>query len=107
MTVATSTPRGGLLATLAAFAIWGLLPIFWKQLAAVPAFEVLAHRILWTAALTVAVMVASGQGRRIMEVFRTRKQLVATVAASFLISMNGLVFIWAVAEARVTEVSLG
>lgn len=99
--------RLGFAAALSAFSMWGLLPLFWKQLVHVPAFEVLAHRIIWTAALTVVVLVVVGQGARLLEVFRTRRQLAATAAASLLISTNGLIFIWAVAEDRVTEVSLG
>ena len=92
---------------LSAFTLWGLLPLYWKLLASVPAAEVLAHRIVWTSVLTVAVLAISGQISEFFRVFRSPVQLRAGIAASILISGNGLTFIWAVANDRVTEISLG
>lgn len=106
MTAAVST-RAGFAAALSAFSIWGLLPLFWKQLVEIPPFEVLAHRVVWTAILTALVLMLAGRGRALLGTFRDRRQLTATIAASVLISANGLTFIWAVAAERVTEISLG
>ncbi len=97
----------GLASVLGAFVIWGLLPIFWKQLAHVDPFEVVAQRILWTAILTCSLLAVAGRFREVIAAFSTRRGLVATLASSFFISTNGLVFVWAVAAGRITEVSLG
>ncbi len=97
----------GFLAALSAFVSWGLLPLYWKLLADVPAMEVLAQRIFWTVVVTCAALGVSGQLGGFLAVFRSVPQLRAAVAASVLISANGLTFIWAVAQGRVTEVSLG
>ena len=97
----------GLLSALAAFTAWGLLPLFWKLFDAIPAVEVLANRIGWTALLTAAVLAAGGRIGEIGRIFRDPKKLRVTMLASLLISGNGLTFIWAVAHDRVTEVSLG
>src|SRR2546430_14479743 len=43
-----SHETSGLIAAIAAFTTWGLIPIYWKLLAAVPATEILAHRFVWT-----------------------------------------------------------
>ncbi|MEY2544443.1 MAG: chloramphenicol-sensitive protein RarD, partial [Verrucomicrobiota bacterium] len=45
---AKSQEVSGLIAAIAAFTTWGLIPIYWKLLAAVPATEILAHRFVWT-----------------------------------------------------------
>ena len=97
----------GFFSALSAFVIWGLLPLYWKLLATVPAPEVLANRILWTAVVTLSALALAGQLGPFAQVFRSRTQLRAGIAASILISGNGLTFIWAVANDRVTEVSLG
>ncbi len=94
-------------ASLAAFVIWGLLPLYWQLFAEVDPGEVLAHRVLWTAILTVLVLGLTGHFGQFLNVFRQPKQLGAGLLASVLISGNGLTFIWAVAHDRMTEVSLG
>ena len=43
-----SNSWGGLLAGMGAFTLWGILPVYWKGLSAVPAAEILCHRILWS-----------------------------------------------------------
>ena len=97
----------GLLSAWSAFVIWGLLPLYWKLLTRVPAFEILAQRILWTAIITLSVLALDGRLGDVVRVFREPKRLGATAAASLFISANGLTFIWAVTHDRVTEVSLG
>lgn len=99
--------RQGFASALTAFVMWGVLPIYWKQLAHVPPFEVVAHRILWTAISTNLVLVIAGRHREVRAAFSTRRGLLATVASSLFISLNGLTFVWAVAVGRITEVSLG
>ena len=94
-------------AALTAFAIWGLLPLYWKQFSDVPAAEVLAQRILWTAFMTTVVVFLAGQHGALGRVFTDPRQRRAALLASALICANGLTFIWAVAHDRVTEVSLG
>ena len=97
----------GLVSALAAFTLWGLLPLFWKLFVEIPAFEVLAHRIVFTALLTLVALAVLGRLEEVTGVFREPARFRATLAASFLISANGLTFIWAVNHDRVTEVSLG
>lgn len=100
-------PQTAFAAALSAFTCWGLLPLYWKLVATAPAAEVLAHRVVWTAMLTVAVLALSGQMPAFFGVFRSWRQLKAGMMSSLLISGNGLTFIWAVAHDRVTEISLG
>ncbi|MGF1468366.1 MAG: EamA family transporter RarD [Sandaracinaceae bacterium] len=97
----------GLAAFLGATLLWGFLPLYWKLLSHIPAVQVIAHRTVWTALMTLALFAARGQGPALLRAFRNRRQLAATAASSFLITANGCLFVWAVAQGRVTEVSLG
>ncbi|MEM9189275.1 MAG: EamA family transporter RarD [Myxococcota bacterium] len=97
----------GFAAGLGAFLMWGVLPLYWKQLDHISAFEVLANRIVWTAVLTGIALAAGGRLSEIGRVLRDRQMLRATAISSFLISANGVTFIWAVSENRITEVGLG
>src|SRR5205823_11306311 len=53
---AKSKEVSGLIAAIAAFTTWGLIPIYWKLLAAVPATEILAHRFVWTTIFLLIVL---------------------------------------------------
>lgn len=97
----------GMLSALGAFLMWGLFPAYFKQLVEVPAVEVLAHRIVWSALFTAGLLTVIGNWRAVAIVFASRR-LVATLALSAaVISLNWGVFIWAVANERVLESSLG
>ena len=91
----------------AAYGLWGLLPIYWKALGAVPALEILAHRIVWSLFFIAAILgwrrarggrLVFGPGRRVR---------VAMGVSTMLIATNWGLFIWAVSADRVTEASLG
>jgi chloramphenicol-sensitive protein RarD len=99
--------REGVAYALAAYGSWGLFPLFWKLLAHVPAPEVLAHRIVWSLVLVLPVLAWRGRWHEVGAILSSRR-LVATLAASTLcISLNWGIFVWAVAEGRVLECSLG
>lgn len=99
--------RTGLLATLGAFVIWGFAPLFWVHLKAVPSFEVLAHRIAWSALM--ALVLIRLRDPKLVDLRALARPAVvpALVASTLLIAVNWFTFIWAVAHDRVTEASLG
>ncbi|MGF1456135.1 MAG: EamA family transporter RarD [Alphaproteobacteria bacterium] len=100
-------PAAGLAFALGAFGLWGLSPAYWKLLAHVAPFEVLAHRVVWSVLLLGGFMV---QGSRLPNLFRALKSwrvVLALVVTSALISVNWVTFIWAVSVGRVLETSLG
>lgn len=100
------TTEAGLLYGVSAYLIWGLLPLYLKLLKQVPAAQVLAHRILWSLLLLVAAAVALKRLPAIRAAAKGRVLLLLSASAS-LISVNWLVYIWAVANAHVLEASLG
>lgn len=95
----------GLGFALAAYVTWGLMPIYFKALRPVPALEILAHRIAWSA-LLLAGMLARRGGPGFRAPFR-RDRLPLLAVTTVLISTNWLVYIWAVQAGRIVEASLG
>lgn len=102
----SASSRTGLIQGLAAYLIWGLLPMYLHLLRAVPATQVLSHRILWSLGLLVIAVAALGRATAIRAAVRGRV-LPLLCASALLISVNWLVYIWAVANAHVLEASLG
>ena len=102
-----SDQRKGFLQGFAAYVLWGLFPLYWRELDHSGAIELLAHRIVWSLisiALLVVVLRHYGQVRAILAEPRRRWPL---VAGAVLISVNWGVYIWGVEQNRVVETSLG
>ena len=97
----------GTLAAFAAYGMWGIIPLYWKQLSALSAVEVLCHRVLWSGLFLVLVLLGTGRLGEVLRIWRKRSSALAVVACSALISLNWGVYIWAVQVGRVTESSLG
>lgn len=99
--------RGGVAYALVAYLIWGLLPIFWKQLQALPAGDLVAHRIVWSFALVLVLMLALGLLPEVQRALRDPRARRAMLLSTVLISCNWFLFIWAVNSERVLSASLG
>ncbi|MCX8004616.1 MAG: EamA family transporter RarD [Burkholderiaceae bacterium] len=97
--------NAGVLYAAGAYALWGLFPIYIKALAAVPALEILAHRMAWSL-LFVAALLA---WRRGWDFLRTldRRVLVRFAGSAAFVSINWGVYIWAINRERVIDASLG
>jgi chloramphenicol-sensitive protein RarD len=102
----SSTTRAGLLYGVGAYLIWGFLPLFFKLLGEVPAAQVLAHRVIWSALLLLVLVVALRRLSAIRQATTWRVLGLLTISAA-LIAVNWLVYIWAVNSAHVLEASLG
>ena len=99
--------RKGVAYGVAAYGMWGLVPIYFKALSDVPALEVLANRIAWSVVLLVPLVLVRGQWPELRRVINDRKTLAALMLTTVLIAVNWYLFIWAVAHDRVLEASLG
>src|SRR5687767_5864826 len=107
LTAADRNARIGLAFGLLAYALWGVLPIYFKALPGVPAIDIVAHRIVWSLpflALLVAVTRGSGQ---IVEGLRDRRTLMLLLATSALIAVNWLIYVYAVTSGHILAGSLG
>lgn len=92
---------------IASYAIWGVLPIYWKFLKPVEATEVLAHRILWSFAF-VAVFLGLGKlWPQVWDLLRDRRRFWLTVFAAVMISINWGLYIWSIQTNHILDSSLG
>jgi chloramphenicol-sensitive protein RarD len=99
--------RGGVIAALTAFVFWGLVPIYYKGLQDVGAWEVLAHRVIWSVPLLL-VFLAFRDGKHFWKKLRLPLKTIGwLVLSGLVISLNWLVFVWAVANDKVLDTSLG
>ena len=96
-----------LIAGLAAFTSWGLIPIYWKLLKAIPAAEILAHRFVWTNVFLIALLTWQGRWSEVRQNVRSRSTALYCFSSGLMIAVNWLLFIWAVNTDRVIETSLG
>lgn len=99
--------EGGLPYALAAYGIWGFVPLFFKLLSSVPPVEVLAQRILWSLPLCFLIMAFRRQIGEYLAVLRDWKVLRLLFASSVLIAVNWLVYIYAIFTDHVLAASLG
>ena len=106
MAAARLSPRG-LAAGTAAFALWGLFPVYFHSLSAVPALQIIAHRIVWSAVFLVAWMAVRGQLGVLAATFRRPALVARLVLTALLISANWLVWVWSVTHNHIVESSLG
>jgi chloramphenicol-sensitive protein RarD len=104
---AAKEDRSGLLAGIAAFGTWGLIPIYWKLFTNISASEILAHRFVWTTGFLVGLLSWQGRWPEVREAIRSRRALLYCIASGLAISVNWFCFIWAVNVGRVIETSLG
>lgn len=103
-------PQRGIAAALAAFTVWGLMPLYFRLVGSVPPFEVVAHRVLWSVAflaLLLALVPATGGFRRIGAIARQPRLLGLLALTSLLTGSNWLVFVWAIDAGRLVEAALG
>lgn len=99
--------EGGLPYALAAYGIWGFVPLFFKLLSSVPPVEVLAQRIVWSLPLCFLIMAFRRQIGEYLAVLRDWKVLRLLFASSVLIAVNWLVYIYAIFTDHVLAASLG
>src|SRR5438270_7372226 len=111
--MARSTPTSktheasGVLAGIAAFVTWGLIPGYWKMMRAVPAAEILAHRYLWTFVFLTALLTWQRRWTELRSSAQSARALAYCVVSGCTISINWFLFIWAVNIGRIIETSLG
>ncbi|KQS03060.1 multidrug DMT transporter [Sphingomonas sp. Leaf357] len=97
----------GIVYAVAAYAIWGLLPLFLKLLKPLPAPDILAHRILWSLVLLIILAAIFRHGPALRRIVATPRLMLALAASAMLIGVNWLCYIFAVNGGHVAQASLG
>ncbi|WP_406507288.1 EamA family transporter RarD [Streptomyces sp. NBC_00212] len=99
--------RTGLLYGIGAYGMWGLVPLFWPLLKPADAIEILAHRMVWSLALVIVVLLVMRRWAWIGELVRQPRRLGLIAVAAAVITVNWGVYIWSVNSGHVVEASLG
>ena len=97
----------GLIYGVLAYGLWGFAPIYFKAVAHVPPVEILAHRIVWSVPLLVAILSIGRRWPEMRSLLADRSSWGALALATLLIAVNWGVFIYSVSSEQLTEASLG
>jgi len=97
----------GLLFGVSAYIIWGLLPLYWKLVEEAGAYEILAHRGIWSLLICVSLLALRKQLKSAYEMVRSSRTFSLLFLASGLLTINWGVYIWSVTVNRVVEAALG
>lgn len=104
---AAARGREGLLAALAAYLLWGLLPVYFKAVASVAPLEILAHRIIWAVPFGALIIGARRQFGAVFAALRSPRTLALLATSAAFIAVNWLVYIHAVQTGNIFQASLG
>ena len=103
--------KEGIIYGAVSYVLWGIVPIYWKQLEHISAIEILIHRVLWSCMFMMLLLAVTRKlpalREYIKEIAFDFKKLLALFAASALVSANWGIFIWAVNNGRILDTSLG
>lgn len=99
--------RLGIVAGLAAYVLWGLLTVYWKELSGLNAFGLIGQRIIWSVALLLVIVVLARRAGELRPVLRDRRLLGHNVAAALLLAVNWTTYVWCVTHDNVVETALG
>ncbi len=97
----------GTIFAILAFTFWGLVPIYFKQVSSVDPFEVLSHRIIWSVVVLLFLLLITRRFHTIKPIFRDLSQLKYLFLSALFVSLNWLIFIYAISIDKILETSLG
>lgn len=100
-------PVRGVLAALGCYLLWGLAPLYWRQLAVIDAHELIAHRLVWTLVFTAPLLAWLGGWPDAWAALGSWRSFGLNFLSSTLLTANWLVYVWAVNTGHVLETSLG
>jgi len=105
--VAGGDTRAGFLLALAAYLLWGALPLYFKALDGVPTAEVIAHRVVWSVPVALAVLFWLGRTRELRAALVSPRLLAMGGLTATLIAVNWGIYVWAVQTGQTLDAALG
>ena len=99
--------RRGFLFGIAAYGLWGVLPIYFKAIAAVAAVDIVAHRVLWSLPFLALLLFFGSGWSDVRQAVRRRKTLLLLLFTALLIATNWLLYVYAVTSGQILAGSLG
>lgn len=105
--MSSSQARTGALFALGAYLIWGLAPVYFKYIDFVPAYEIVAHRIIWSFFFMILLLTLTKRWPMVHHSLTSPKKLLLLATSAILICGNWTLFIWAVNNGHMLDTSLG
>ena len=102
-----SQAQEGVFCAVAAFTLWGTSAWFYKLISHVPAFEIIAHRIIWGIPVAAVMLLILGRTSDIRRAFTTPRIILTLILTAALVSLNWVLYVWAVMGGYALEASLG
>ncbi|QAX27936.1 EamA family transporter RarD [Leisingera sp. NJS204] len=102
----TDTPRG-LAFAIAAYLMWGFLPLYMKALSHIPAAEVVTHRVIWSVPVAGALLLILRRTRDLQAALKNPRMLGMACITAALISVNWGIYVWSIASGRALDAALG
>jgi len=102
-----SKARAGLLYGLAAYGLWGVMPIYFKLLQSVPSIDIVAHRVIWSLAALVLLVTIAKAWDQVRAAISSRRTLATLFLTSLLIGTNWLLYVYAINSGHILAGSLG
>ena len=99
--------RNGIITAVIAYTMWGLFPIYFKEVGDVSSLEMLAHRIIWSVPFGAMIIIARSQWAEVRRAITHLRTVFFLVLAAIFIAVNWLVYIWAVQHEHIFQASLG
>lgn len=106
-TAPAAPPASGLAPAVAAYTMWGFLPLYLLLVREVPAFEFVGWRIIWTLPLCLLIVAYRRQFPELLAAFKNPRAMLALGASAVLIGINWFVYIWAIMAGEVYATSIG
>jgi len=97
----------GIAAAAAPLAAWGLFPLYFKSLQGVPAPQVIAHRVVWSCLILLGCIALRGELKEVRVALADRRVVLRLALSATFVSVNWLVYVWAVMNGHVVDASLG
>ena len=99
--------RTGFLLGIAAYGLWGLLPIYFKALASIAAVDLVAHRIVWSVPILAILISLARSWGEVGEAMRNHRTMLLLTVTALLIGGNWLLYVYAVTSGHILAGSLG
>ena len=99
--------RAGMSYGVAAYALWGVMPIYFKQIASVASFDIVAHRIIWSLVVLAVFLTIARAWGQVRAALRNRKVMLTLLVTSLLVGTNWLLYVYAINSGHILAGSLG
>jgi chloramphenicol-sensitive protein RarD len=102
-----SEPVLGVIYAGAAFLIWGLAAVYWKELRSVPPLEIIAHRVAWSFLFLLPLIILQREWADFIAILKNPQMVLILLLSAILVGANWLLYVWAVNNNHLLQASLG